>query len=455
MENLQIELIQSNGNTKKQHLLEKELSTLGVLLRIIYISVAFILVFSANFTYQALSSQIYDQQQFTYLGNISLFTFFLFESLNCTLTKHLQQFFTYRQMMWVSAAAITINVSTGMWVQTCSDQINQCLLCNKSLLYCFFILVAAITGSVEGQMWVSVSGYIDIYCKKYPEKNELYFSTFFGVFQLVLVFGMGFAQISFYTTSLFAFYFGLALFAFVGFLMIFYLPEMMPENINQQQVEQVGLVKIIFSQETKKSVLHFLQYLKNDKTKQIFLFFIQSGFTVGFIMTLLYPSIQKSLGMPLDSSLLTEEQAKELNIKTTQVQLLLGFTEIAFYFFLGYVEKIIQGKYIIYLSFFSLWSSLFCIGLTYAIESVFLCYLSGFLWGLADCIYLNKSYSICTYLLDGTIESYSLFNFCYGLGILSMVLLNIFIMPISFHLLLIILLCISLISYKHIKPLLQ
>lgn len=67
--------------------------------------------------------------------------------------------------MWVSALGITFNVSSGMWVESCSTRINESFLCQKPLLYSFFVAVAAIAGSVEGLMWVSVSGYINIYCK--------------------------------------------------------------------------------------------------------------------------------------------------------------------------------------------------------------------------------------------------------------------------------------------------
>ncbi|KAL4489931.1 hypothetical protein ABPG72_010830 [Tetrahymena utriculariae] len=422
----------------------------GVGRRIIYMAFGYFFLFISELIFLSLVTQLYDQMNFKYLGNISVFVIYAFFGLGNFISPQITQKFNVKWLQFLCALIITGFISLGILVSSCSNyQDDDLFICKKSLIYTLVIFVTAINGINSAVLWSSQSAFMMFFCKLYPEKEGNLIGIFWSIFQLSQGLGsiVAFILLKYFSQTLFmVFMTGIA---GLGALMLFFYEDIPIHLIKQSEIQlsQNSQYSYAFSETTRKRILKFKKLLFSNEMQSYFSFFFMNGVAIAFYSSYLYIIIQISLGYSLDTASLNDQQKQDINVKTTYVFTVLGFSEILAATICGKLMGKVHYTKVAYFSniiFFQL-----CVVfsfIAYFLQSYTLCFVCGFLWGFIDCFQISVASYICQVKFNGQIESFSIFRLFQGMGVMITILINIFMESIAQYYFIFVILCIQILS---------
>ncbi|EAS04192.2 MFS transporter (macronuclear) [Tetrahymena thermophila SB210] len=428
---------------------KKKYTYKGVGRRIIYMAFSYFFIFISEITFLSLVTQLYDQMNFKYLGNISVFVTYAFFGLGNFISPYITQKFSVKWLQFICALIITGFISLGILVSSCSDhQDDDLFICKKPLIYSIVIFVTALNGINSAVLWSSQSAFMMFFCKLYPEKEGKLIGIFWSIFQLSQGLGsiMAFVLLKYFSQTLFmVFMTGIA--GFGAFMLFFY--EDIPIHLIKQSEIQLSMnsqYSYVLSENTRKRVQKFKNLLLQKEMQSYFSFFFMNGVAIAFYSSYLYIIIQSSLGYSLDTAQLNDEQKQDINIKTTYVFTVLGFSEILAAAICGKLMGKIHYTKVAYFSNIILQLCVVFSFIAYFLQSYALCFVCGFLWGFVDCFQISVASYICQVKFNGQIESFSIFRFFQGMGVMITILISIFMESIAQYYFIFVILCFQILS---------
>ncbi|KAL4484432.1 hypothetical protein ABPG74_019609 [Tetrahymena malaccensis] len=421
----------------------------GVSGRIVYMAFSYFFLFISELTFLSLVTQLYDQMNFKYLGNISVFVIYAFFGLGNFISPYITQKFNVKWLQFLCALILTGFISIGILVSSCSDhQDDDLFICKKPLIYALVIFITAINGINSAVLWSSQSAFMMFFCKLYPEKEGNLIGMFWSIFQLSQGLGsiVAFILLKYFSQTLFmVFMTGIA--GLGAFMLFFY--EDIPIHIIKQseiQLSQNSQYSYAFSETTRKRIVKFKKILLSNDMQSYFSFFFMNGVAIAFYSSYLYIIIQSSLGYSLDTAQLNDEQKQDINIKTTYVFTVLGFSEILA---AAICSKLMGKIHYTKVAYFSNIILQLCVVFSftaYFLQSYALCFVCGFLWGFIDCFQISVASYICQVKFNGQIESFSIFRLFQGLGVMITILISIFMESLAQYYFIFVILCFQILS---------
>ena len=279
------------------------------IINLFFVSIIFMILFSAYNSAQNMISQIYTQSlQMPTLGKITLFFVYFSYCISNFFASYFVEKLGYKFSMIFSSLAYVIFLSAGIIACTCErneiETNDSRFYCSELFITFINILFAIICGSAAGIIWVAQSGYTSSLC---DENNKGKFFRIFSAFHLSSqIWGNLFSSIVLKLWSHLTYFIILFFIALFSCSMFLFLPN-------------VEMVK----NEKKNGIINKLNvFIKTLKLKKIQIFFILclfSGFIPGFYAGFFYLIIQDSI---------LSNDIGEINQKTANIFLCIGLFEI-------------------------------------------------------------------------------------------------------------------------------
>lgn len=127
--------------------------------KVVFLSLVLMFYFSAVNSGLGIISQIFDQRKYKNLGNISVFTIFLFSALNNFLAPTYIQKYTFICLFFISSLGYIVFLSEGILVCSCEDEYTYGF-CRKYLLYPLVVIGSAIAGFLASILFISQNQFI-------------------------------------------------------------------------------------------------------------------------------------------------------------------------------------------------------------------------------------------------------------------------------------------------------
>jgi len=146
------------------------------ILNTIIVSFSFLLLFSSYASSQNMVGQIYQQQGYKYLGNISLFVVYATFALCCLFSPLVIKKVSYKYCIFISCWGYILFLASGVIACSCENN-KELFYCNETTVTIVNVVCSFLCGLAASVIWPSASAYISEEADN-SENKKLYFSIF-------------------------------------------------------------------------------------------------------------------------------------------------------------------------------------------------------------------------------------------------------------------------------------
>ncbi|CAD8099590.1 unnamed protein product [Paramecium primaurelia] len=384
-----------------------------MLCSLIYMSLVFAIYLSATSTGLNVMTQIFEQKGYDYLGNISIFTIFLFGMIGnfvCILYIRKLQ---YRHSFFIHSLGYLLFLISGLLVCHCADKEGG--MCNSFWIYLITIISSAISGFTSSGLFITQNDYV-AQLSKQSKKAGLYYGIAWAVLQISQVIGSLYS--AFIIVQIKQFYFYCLMVAVATFGSLSFLFVSQPKQYTQSIVQLQEDDKEISNNEemNKLNPISVILTMKEFRVKCFIFPMMITGCLLSFQWNVMHYIIENSI----DTQLLSDE---EITKYTLLVMTVLGCCEVLGGIFIG-VFNTYTPKYTSQLLQFHLISIALLLAIINTYEQKYgICFLIAILWGLVDCGTTSTLLAIIAQDWNDQIQYFGLFNFlqCCG-GMISTII---------------------------------
>ena len=213
---------------------------------VIYIGLSFTILFTAYHSAEDMVNQIYKQLHYDKLGQICVFTIYLFMGLGSIFSSHIKRGLSHRVGLTLGASGYVSFLSVGCLTTWCGLYDTGEFMCTTGLIYTLNVITASFVGIGASLLWLSQADYTN-QCAS-PSTKSRYNGIFWALFQLSQLIGTGMSTLVLRYTNQFIFYLILLGFAFASLILFSFLPHV--HKHEGQPVEEAQLEP--FSQSVSK-----------------------------------------------------------------------------------------------------------------------------------------------------------------------------------------------------------
>jgi len=366
------------------------------LIKVIYVGLCFMMLFTAYQSAQNLVSQIYEQLQYTGLGGICIFSIYGALGIGNIFAPHVKRQMNHKAGMLIGSFFYTLFIAIGTLATYCHKYLSDGFYCQKSSIYGLNVLSSILLGLSGSCLWLSQGDYVNC-CAN--EKTKGFFNgVFWSIMQVCQIIGSVVATFVLGNTDQFTFYKMLLCFGCLACVMFVFLPSVQEQD-SQTEKKQESL---------SESVSKFFYTLRLKSSYFIFACFFLAGIVVALYVAFL-PSIMKRI--------FPTEDDQYVNLRSGYVLVALACGEV--------MAGIVMGKLADIYNKIQLVNTIIMIGeaaliltfVAYIYKIYALTVLSWFIWGFTD----NSFQTIMTSLIGshfkGKLEYFAIFRFLQGLGV--------------------------------------
>ncbi len=362
--------------------------------KVLYISTAFFILFSAYNGAQSLMSQIYEQLGYKQLGRQSLVALYFTFLVNNLFAANIIQNWSYKKGLFIGSFGYIGSLLTGLFTTWCAgDQTGICT--NEPFIYFINFFGSGLNGFCAPILWLSHAKYITTCSNQYNRGK--FFGYFWGMMNFNMIMGNIIALYVIHAFSQLTFYVVMSTLACAASIMILFAPS----------VEKTGVDK-------PKTVSQKIQDMKNlatgDRMPYFIPFLIFNGLVVAEYIGFESQVLQ---------SILVGREKKEINEYTAAVFIFQGVIAVIIGFFTGKLADKVQDRTLL------MNSSLLCVVgaeivslLAYHLANVGLGYVMGFFWGLGFSAVHTLAAVVISKDYGGLIESFALMQFFTEIGVI-------------------------------------
>jgi len=366
------------------------------MIKVIYVGLCFMMLFTAFQSAQNLVSQIYEQLKYTGLGRICIFSIYGALGIGNIFAPHVKRQISHKAGMLIGSFFYTLFIAIGTLTTYCHKYSSEEFYCEKSSIYILNIVSSILLGLSGSCLWLSQGDYVNC-CTN--EKTKGFFNgIFWSIMQVCQIIGSVVATFVLGNTDQFTFYKMLLCFGCLACVMFIFLPSVHDQD-SQAEKKQETL---------SESISKFFYTLRLKSSYFILTCFFLSGIVVALYVAFL-PSIMKKIFPTQDD--------QYVNLRSGYVLIALACGEV--------LAGIVMGKLADIYNKIQLTNAVIMIGeaaliitfIAYIYEIYALVVLSWFVWGFTDNSIQTVMTSTVGSHFKGKLEYFALFRFLQGLGV--------------------------------------
>eukprot|EP01017_Pseudomicrothorax_dubius_P017656 TRINITY_DN19835_c0_g1_i1.p1 TRINITY_DN19835_c0_g1~~TRINITY_DN19835_c0_g1_i1.p1 ORF type:complete len:236 (-),score=21.00 TRINITY_DN19835_c0_g1_i1:37-744(-) len=155
--------------------------------KLIYISITFMILFTAYAGVQNYIASIYQQMGYSNLGTFSLFAVYFTFGIGSLLAKMVVNKLGFRKSMTVSASLYLMGIMASLIMSYSDIEYLSFFYGNSVLVYLFNLATFTLVGLGSAVIWIANGGYINSIAPK--EESGKYFGTFMTINTLSALLG--------------------------------------------------------------------------------------------------------------------------------------------------------------------------------------------------------------------------------------------------------------------------
>jgi len=354
--------------------------------KVIYISLCFLILFTAFNGAQALTAEIYEQLHYKSLGKVNQVTLYAVFCIASLITPALIKNWGYKNGVSLASLGFFCTLLAGAFTCSCSGHLTS-FLCHKKYIYTVNIVAASVNGLCGPVLWSMVNRYITS-CTNEHNKGK-YFGIFSGAVFAASVAGSALGAVVIKIFGQFGFYLTCCFLSICATIMMFMAPnvpkygEVGNENI-LEKINKMG--KLAVSRSMRPLILFF--------------------FLVGFLLAVYY-GFEYEIILNAIPTLSKDDQ----NYETAKVMFVEGLMTVVAGYSAGKLSDVWKRTTVMII--YALFSAFAIIAtyFSYIQASLPLAYLMAVLWGTSySGLYTLAGVTIAKDF-EGGLEAYGIFNF--------------------------------------------
>lgn len=377
------------------------------LFKVAWVGSSFTTLFTAFLAAQNLASQIYNEYNYTGLGQACVLTIYCFQGVGSIFASHIKRSLSHRQGMVFGTIGYVAFVLMGAFTSACNKYSLDFALCHETPIYLLNIIISVLVGLGASIIWLTQSDYVNL-CSDESTKG-FYNGVFWSLMQMSQIIGSVLATFVLANTDQFTFYIILLAFGLFSIVMFAFTPRIPlqsrePDSILDRS-EEAPKVRETLGVSLRK----FWDALVCKKSS----FLLIPKFLIGVVIAF-YASYLSTI---VDATLDPDAPVQYINERVGFVLIALALGEVSAGFTIGRLaDKIHKIKLLHAIIVIPEVALIFSI-VAYRTKIYPFALLAGYLWGYSDTALNSITGTIIGAYFNGTLEYFSIMRSLTGFGV--------------------------------------
>ncbi len=265
------------------------------LLKVVYIAISFMMLFTAFNAGQNLMTQIFKQLNYNGLGQSCLFAVMICFACSSVVAPQYYKKVSTKVGLLLSSSTYVLFISGGALVTLCDKYNSNTSVCSHSFVYGYNVAMAALSGCGAGFLWLCQATYVNACADE--KSRGMFNGTFLSIYSASQILSGVIATLILGKTSPATFYVTLLIFGALAIVMFGFIQPPIPYDLTEKPQEpQITLVEALKS--VKNTLLEQQYYF-------LFMAFIFTGVATTFYAIFLGSAVAISLDT-IDISLINQ-----------------------------------------------------------------------------------------------------------------------------------------------------